>query len=417
VPDGDTRAFYALYVARFAAGFGLVTLLTLLPTYIDILDPSGLVIGLFTAGLTLAQSVAVVPLAWWGDRGDKRTVLLVGLGLSVLAYAGFSAVDSSVGFVLTRGLQGVAVTATGLMSLSLVGELAPPGERANYIGTANAFRFAASIAGSLSAGALYELFGFDVVFGLLVALLVVAIVGVYGYVAPDPTTVEGFPFRDLAVNRRILTMTGFRAQYAVSVMLVRTWVPIFAGVAAARGGLAYGAVAIGAVITAEKGVNGLCQPFTGRLSDRRGRAAFVAVGGTAYGLVAFAVPAAPAVGAALGFPETYPVLGPLSPAFVPLLVLNGLLGAADSVREPASMAFFADEGADSDGGGVAASFGVRELVWRPGSVLAPILGGVLMAQVSMASVFYLGGVAALSGVVVFLGVLSYDHGRAALTAW
>jgi hypothetical protein len=40
-----------------------------------------------------------------------------------------------------------------------------------------------------------------------------------------------------------------------------------------------------------------------------------------------------------------------------------------------------------------------------------------MAQVSMASVFYLGGVAALSGVVVFLGVLSYDHGRAALTAW
>ena len=47
--------------------------------------------------------------------------------------------------------------------------------------------------------------------------------------------VRGFPFTDLALNGRILTMTSFRAQYAVAVTLVRTWVPIFAGVAAFLG--------------------------------------------------------------------------------------------------------------------------------------------------------------------------------------
>ncbi len=39
-------------------------------------------------------------------------------------------------------------------------------------------------------------------------------------------------------------MTSFRARYAVAVTLVRTWVPIQAGVEATSGGLAYDAVAV-----------------------------------------------------------------------------------------------------------------------------------------------------------------------------
>ena len=58
MPD-DARQFYALYLARFATGFGFVTLATLLPTYIRLFQPSGLVIGLFTTGFTLAQTGSV----------------------------------------------------------------------------------------------------------------------------------------------------------------------------------------------------------------------------------------------------------------------------------------------------------------------------------------------------------------------
>jgi len=113
--------FWALYITRFAEGFGFISLITLLPTYINTLDPqsttvlgvtisAGLIIGLYTSGFTIAQTAAVVPLAWAGDRYDKRTVLLVVLGIGAAVYTLFPIVDSSASFITIRALQGVAVT-------------------------------------------------------------------------------------------------------------------------------------------------------------------------------------------------------------------------------------------------------------------------------------------------------------------
>ena len=418
--------FLSLYLARFAEGFGFVTLITLLPYYINALEPAdttvlgltisaGLIVGLYTTGFTFAQTLAVVPVAWAGDRFDKRTVLLGVLGVGIAVYALFPLVDSSLSFIGIRALQGVVVTGTGLMTLSLVGQLADVGTRANYIGKANAASFAASIVGSLGAGTLYEAFGFGPIFAIIVAITVLAWLGALRSLEPDETRVHGFPFTDLALNRRILTLSTFRFQYAFAVTLVRTWVPIYAGVSAASGGLAYGGLAVALTVVAEKFTNMCCQPFTGRLSDGYGRAMFVFAGGAAYGLVALIVPFSPAIGTSLGLPARVPLFGAVSPAFLPLVALSGLLGVADSFREPASMALFADEGTDD--GGVASSFGIRELIWRPGSVVAPLLGGWLMYEVSMASVFYVGGAFALTGVGSFLVVLARFHGPDALTEW
>jgi MFS family permease len=415
----ESRELYALYFTRFANAFGLVTLLTLLPTYIDLLDPQGFVLGMFATGLTLAQSGTIIPVSYLGDRFDKRALLVGGLALAALVYGLFPLVASSWGFVFVRGLQGVAATVAGLLGLALVGQLARDTERGTTIGTSNAWRFAAAIGGSLSAGFLYDRFGFDAVFGLLLVICGAAALAVWLWVDPDETTTEGFAFADLAMNRRILTITSFRAQYAVAVTLVRTWVPIFAGVAAAKGGLGYnaainGATAVAVVLAAEKFTNMLAQPYTGSLSDRFGRARFVFIGGLCYGVVALIVPLTPAIGTTLGLPESYPFFGSLSAAFLPLVALNALLGIADSIREPASMALFADEGT---GNGVASSFGVRSLVWRPGSVLAPLAGGWLTTNVGMEWVFYLGAAAAFTGVAAFLGILTYQHGRGGLAEW
>ena len=418
--------FYVLYLTRFAEGFGFITLLTLLPTYINTLDPqgttvlgltisAGFIIGMYTTGFTLAQTVAVIPLAWAGDRLDKRTVLLVVIAIGAVVYALFPLVDSSASFIFIRALQGIAVTGAGLMSLSLVGQLATAATRAERIGRANAASFFASIIGSLSAGWLFDMVGFGPIFAVIVVLMTVAWIGLFSRLDPDPTRIRGFPFSDLAVNRRILTMTSFRFQYAFSVTMVRTWIPIYAGTAVAAGGLGVAATAVAVTVTAEKATNMVGQLFTGRLSDAYGRSMFVFAGGGAYGLIAVSIPLAPAAGTLVGADVTVPVLGELPPAYLPLVVLSGLLGVADSFREPASMALFADEGTDD--GGVASSFGIRELVWRPGSVLGPLIAGWLMVEVSMASVFYVGGAFALTGVGVFLAILLTAHGRQALTAW
>jgi len=110
---------------------------------------------------------------------------------------------------------------------------------------------------------------------------------------------------------------------------------------------------------------------------------------------------------------TLPILGELPAAYLPLVAFSGLLGIADSFREPASMALFADGDRRRR---VASSFGIRELVWRPGSVAGPLIAGWLMIEVNMASVFYVGGAFAITGVLAFLAILAHDHGRA-LAAW
>lgn len=408
------RSYYALYLTRFVGSLGYITVLTLLPFYIDTLGAEGLLVGLFVTSLGIGRTVAIVPVAWAADRFDKRSVLLLSLAVSTVAYGLFIVVDSSLGFVLARGLQGLGIVGTGMVSLALVGDLATEDSRARQIGKYNSWRMAAGIVGSVSAAALYDIYGFDPIFSGLVVLFVLAVLAIWLFVPRDETRIRGFAFRDLAVNQRLLTITSFRAQYAVAVTLVRNWVPIFVGLSVARGGLGISGFALGAIVASEKFTNMLFQPFTGRISDRHGRGLFVAAGGATYGLLALAVPLSPSIGAALGGTLTLPILGTLPPVFFVLLALNGLLGIADAVREPASMALFADEGKDS---GITSSFGIRGLVWRPGALLAPLLGGYLMDAVGMWAVFAVAGAAAITGAATMVGIIVIRHGPRALSSW
>ncbi|MDZ7700739.1 MAG: MFS transporter [Halobacteriales archaeon] len=184
--DDDELRFGSLYLTRFANSFGYITVLTLLPTYIDLLDPSGLEIGLFVASLGLARFVGIVPLAWAGDRYDKRSLLIAALVLSVGAYALFPFVESSLGFIAARSLQGLGLLGVGLLGLALVGDLAPGGERANHIGKYNAARMAAGIGGTLGAGVLYDAYGFGPIFALVAGLLAIATVQRPYVCPPEP---------------------------------------------------------------------------------------------------------------------------------------------------------------------------------------------------------------------------------------
>jgi MFS family permease len=410
----DRFQFYSLYLTRFVGSLGFITLLTLLPNYIEQLGATGVVVGLFVTALGIGRTVAIVPLGWAADRYDKRLLLLLSMALSAVSYGLFTFVDSSTGFILARVLQGLSMVGTGTVSLALVGELAGADERANQIGKYNSWRMAAGILGTIGAGVLYDAFGFDPIFAVIVVLFFIALLGVWALIKADDSSIEGFAFFDLAFNERILTVTSFRAQYAVSVTLVRNWVPILVGVSVARGGLALSATAVGAVVATEKFTNMLGQPFMGRFSDEYGRGLFIAAGGGLYGIVALLIPLAPAAGGRLGLSVTLPLLGTVPGVFFVVLLLNGLLGFADSAREPASMALFADEG---KGSGITSSIGIRGLVWRPGALLAPLLGGYLMDAAGMEWVFIVAGGTALTGSLTFVGIISTRFGRGALAHW
>lgn len=96
-------------------------------------------------------------------------------------------------------------------------------ERANTIRKCNAWRL-----GTLGADALSDRSGFSIIFAIIVAPFLVAAVGTWRAVAPDPTSV-GFAFGELALDRRILTMTSSRSQYAFAVTVIHDWVAISVG--------------------------------------------------------------------------------------------------------------------------------------------------------------------------------------------
>lgn len=408
--------YYSLYFLGLTNNFGLITITTLLPTYIDLLNPSGIAIGLFISGLTIAQAIAVVPLGWAGDKFDKRTVLLATLTACAGAYALFPFVETSTGFIAVRFLQGLSVVGVALLGLALIGELSGGDERANMIGKFNSWKLAGGAFGTLGAGALYDRYGFGILFLLLVAMFLTTIASTWRFVGSDGSSVS-FAFDKLAFNRRILTLTSFRTQYAFSVTLMRNWVPIFVGVSASQGGLGFTAFIVGIVIAVERFTNMICQPFTGRLSDYYGRAIFVFIGGGCYGILSIGIPLAPSLASASGIQAVIdvPVIGSVTAALLIIILLNGLLGVADAFREPASMALFADEGTTQ--GGIASSFGIRSLVWRPGNILAPLIGGVVMTSIGIEWVFYIAGLFAISGVFTFILILTCTHGRHGILQW
>lgn len=406
ISSSEQAKYYPLYLVAFVHNVGLIAITTLLPTYIDLLRPSGLAIGLFISAFTFSQTIAVVPLGWAGDRFDKRGILLATLGTCALAYALFPFVETTAGFIAVRTIQGLSVVGVGLLGVALIGELAGPNERATLLGNYNAWKLGGAVVGTLSVGLLYDQFGFSVIFGGIVALFLVGLVSLWWFTEPDKSSVE-FAYRALSLNRRILTMSSFRVQYAFCMTIMRNWIPIFVGVSAAQGGLGFAAFFVGVVIAVGKFTNMIAQPFTGRLADAYGRERFVVIGGMGTGLIAFVFPFSPAISSSLGLPEAFPTLGPVSGVLIVVIVLHGIFGFADSFREPASMAIYADEG--SEQGGVASSFGIRILVWRPGEVIGPLIAGVVMTQVGMEWVFYIAGAFAITGVVTFVGILKYPR--------
>jgi MFS family permease len=91
----------------------------------------------------------------------------------------------------------------------------------------------------------------------------------------------------------------------------------------------------------------------------------------------------------------------LGGAFFALFASFALLGVGDSIRLPASMSLFVDEGEAYDS--VASAMSLRSISWKVGQVLGPVLVGSTMDLVSTEAGFVLAAgfiVVATTGFVV-----------------
>jgi MFS family permease len=169
-------------VSAFEFGNVAATLLILRAT--ELLAPgrdqdgaTQLALGLYVA-YNVAATVASVPAGRLGDRRGAVLVLVLGVGLFGLAYAGFAA---GPGTVLALApwfvAAGVAIGCVETAEHAAVASLAPEELRGSAFGLLAAVQSFGNLAASAIAGLLWTLASPRVAFAYLVAWMLLALVG------------------------------------------------------------------------------------------------------------------------------------------------------------------------------------------------------------------------------------------------
>lgn len=285
-----------------ADALGNSFLIVVLPLYVASGSVTGETFGLtqsLVTGIVLALfglvNSATQPFAGRvSDRAGKRKLFVV-VGLVILGFSNyaFSLMDSYLGVLLIRAVQGFAAALTITASVALVNELSITGNRGRNMGTYNSFRLVGFGAGPLLGGVVVEggpyvlpvasgmqISGFEASFyaAALAALVSVALVTLF---VEDPEETQPITEK-LAIAVRaqnpdhvldpIFTLGLATLAMAGSIALLAPIEPTI------NARLNQGAVLFGVQFAAFIGALALTQPLVGSASDQHGRRGFIIAG-------------------------------------------------------------------------------------------------------------------------------------------
>lgn len=373
------RDVWVLVVAAFAIaiGFGLVS--PVLPQFAASFGVGATAASIIVSAFALTRLVLAPSAGGLVNRLGERPVYVVGV-LTVAVFTGACAFAGSYWqLLLFRGLAGLGSTMFTISSSGLIVRLAPPEARGRVSGLYASSFLLGSIAGPLVGGLLAG-FGLRVPFLVYAGTLVVAasIVGVLLGRGPGAVPRTALPPLRLA---EALEVPPYRA--ALVSNFANGWatlgirmalVPLFAAQALSAAPAAAGlALALFALGTAG------ALTFSGRLADTWGRRP-LALSGLAT--------AAAATG----------VMG-LSPDEPVLFALSAIAGFGSGLLSPALQATVADTiGRERSGG---APLAVFQMVSDVGSIVGPLLAGILADRVGYGWAFASSGACLLLAMPVW----------------
>ncbi|WP_123534134.1 MFS transporter [Halosimplex salinum] len=403
--------FLALAGTAFARSQAYSTIAIALALYADIFATSGTVEGLFGTAFALVQLVIVLPLGRAIDTGNAKRYLLVGLVLNVGVFVGFALVETVSHVVLMRAVQGLGASLLWITGSTVVGEISPDAERGQWLGTYNQVGAFSSLAGDLVGGILLYTSGFTLTYTVLSGVTLLAAVGVYFFLRDDPggqadpdeaTGVE--TLRLLLGRTAIRALVVFRLGLSFGKMAVILFLPIYA-----RTRFGMNPILVGGILAGGKLTKSLTQGVVGSYTDSLGhKHLFVFVGALLYALGAAIIPFAeyavdwfaPLTLALGGRSATLP------PAFFPLFGAFAVCGIADSIRLPASMALFVEEGEHFDA--VAGSLSLRSIAWKIGQVVGPVTVGALWDATSVFTAFFTASAFIAVAALAFFGLYTVE---------
>ncbi|WP_224269576.1 MFS transporter [Haloprofundus salinisoli] len=384
------REFAALAGTAFARSQAYSTVIIALALYAELYDTTGVVEGLFGTAFAFVQLLIVLPLGRKIDTGNAKHYLLAGLALNVVVFGAFVLVDNAVHVILVRMLQGIGASLLWITGSTVVGEISPDDESGRWLGSYNQVAALSSLFGDVVGGYLLYTRGFSDTYLVLSAVTIAAFVLVFFNLRSNPggrkdpedaTSVETF---GALLNRPLIrALVFFRLSFSVGKMAVIIFLPIFA---IREFGISE--FAVGWILAGGKLTKSMSQGYVGDLTDRIGRKPyFVAAGALVYGLGTAFIPFALVAEGTLEpmSVETFEGTLTLGGAFFSLFAAYAILGVADSLRLPASMALFVEEGERFDS--VASSMSLRSISWKIGQVAGPVMVGFVKDFVSTTAAF------------------------------
>lgn len=388
------REFLSLAGTAFARSQAYSTIIIALALYADAFNTTGFIEGLWGTAFALVQLVIVLPLGRKIDTGNAKRWLLWGLLVNVAVFVGYMFVTSSVDVILIRMLQGVGASILWITGSTVVGEISPADESGRWLGSYNQVAAFSSLAGDVVGGYLlsvYDPLQSRVVYAVLALVTILAFVLVYLHLRDNPGGgVESAgaesgteALRNLFNLPLLRALVLFRLAFSVGKMAVIIFLPILA-----RREFAINAFAIGWILAGGKLTKSLLQGYIGDLTDRVGnRAQFVATGALVYGIGIALIPLS--IPAEAYFDTIYfEFLGEgqrLGGGFLVLFGAYSILGIADSIRLPASMALFVEEGEKYDS--VASAMSLRSISWKIGQTAGPLGVGLIKDYVGTTEAF------------------------------
>lgn len=327
-----------------------------LPDYATRFNASPTTIGLLFASFGVTLLVLSIPMGILSDRLGRKGPMMLGLALLAASTLAFAYAESLPVLFAARLLQGAADGMTWIVGFALIADLYGPDERGRAMGLAMAGSSLGIIIGPVLGGWLYEVGGIRLPF-LFVAAMALADLIVFALVAPRTRgSGTSTPMRRVLTHRPIAICALVVIAGGGTIAMLEPVIPLVF-----RSRLGLGPGAIGTLFGIAAVASTAMHPIYGRLSDRFGGRRLMLIG-----LVGSAM-LLPLLSAATDFRSAAFAMVPMWMVFS-MIVTPSLAYMA----EAASAAGFESWGV---------VYGVYNMAWAVGLMIAPALGGLLLERV------------------------------------
>ena len=377
---------FILSAAVGVAMMGLGIIWPLIPVYAVELGAGGFMVGLIVASFNISRTLLSPFSGPISDKWGRKRFIASGLLIYAVLSVFYVLPKNAETLILIRLLHGMASLLVVPVAMALTADIAPPQKLGRYMGTLNMAIMIGLGFGPAMGGIIRDNLGFNTAFYIMGGLALITSLMVAVFIPADKAHLSDikrpkpYPVRKIIAHRTaagILIMRFFSASGQGSVY---TFLPILAMK------IDLSSSQVGIILTMNIFLIAFLQRISGELADRINPKYLIIAGTFASGITV------------LGMPFVH--------GFIPILILNILMGIANGLSLPGGLVITARLGQTM---GMASIMSLNDAAWGLGFIVSPILSGLILDWIGVSYVFIIGSLLiVLGGVAVTAFLWNYD---------